>query len=49
MDAPRRPMTDVRAYGKAVWSWRPWAGAKCARRLARDGDYEVMDTGESAE
>ena len=30
-----------------VWSWRPWAGAKSARRVAGDGDYEFTDTGES--
>jgi hypothetical protein len=25
-------------YGKSVWSWHPWAGAKPARRFAGDGD-----------
>src|SRR5579864_3318040 len=38
------------AYGEGVWSWHPWAGAKSASDdLADDGDYEVMDTGESAQ
>jgi len=38
------------ADGKAVWSWHPWAGVKRASDcLARDGDYEVTDTGESTE
>jgi hypothetical protein len=42
--------TDGRAAdGEAVWSWRPWAGAKSAIGLAGDGDYEVTDTGESTE
>jgi hypothetical protein len=36
------------ADGEGVWSWHPWAGAKPARRIAGDGDYEVTDTGESA-
>jgi hypothetical protein len=37
------------ADGEGVWSWYPWAGAKSARPIAGDGDYEVMDTGESAQ
>jgi len=42
----RRAM--LRADGKVVWFWRPWAGAKFAGDdPANDGDYEVTDTGKS--
>ncbi len=45
--------SGVIADGEAVWSWHPLAGAKFATmsslHRAGDGDYEVMDTGESPE
>ena len=47
MDARARATSAAIADGEIVWSWRPWAGAKSARRIAGDGDYEVTDTGES--
>jgi len=35
----QRQTCDANADGEGVWSWHPWAGAKCARRwLVRDGD-----------
>ena len=43
---------DANADGEAAWFWHPLAGAKLATMLAHradDGDYEVMDTGKSAE
>ncbi|MGH6776603.1 MAG: hypothetical protein ACRECL_01115, partial [Bradyrhizobium sp.] len=47
------PTNDAKADGEAVWSWHPLAGAKFATmsslHRASDGDYEVMDTGESPE
>ena len=48
MDARCRKTCGHRADDQVVWSWRPWAGAKSARRFAGDGDSEVMDTGESS-
>jgi hypothetical protein len=47
MDAAARATSAAIADSEIVWSWRPWAGAKFARRIADDGDYEVTDTGES--
>ena len=36
------------AYGKGVWSWHPWAGAKsCETFREATVTNKVMDTGES--
>jgi hypothetical protein len=38
----------LRADGKVVWSWRPWAGAKSADDdLQATVTKNVTDTGES--
>ena len=44
-----RRTCDAFADDEIVWFWRPWAGAKSASDdLANDGDYNVTDTGKSA-
>ena len=45
----RRKTNDAGAGGKAVWSWRPKAGAKLVDEFTSDGDNKVWLTGESAQ
>jgi hypothetical protein len=51
MDAAARETSVANADGEVAWFWRPDAGAKSAKTLARladDGGYNARHTGKSA-